>query len=96
MPPAAPPLLAIRMSNGVRAGIETLLGEVQVPDDVRERVLASAEGNPFYLEEMLNMLIEEGALERQNGGWASTDRLADVSIPDSVHGVIAARIDLLE
>jgi class 3 adenylate cyclase/tetratricopeptide (TPR) repeat protein len=73
-----------------------LLGEAQVPEDVRERVLASAEGNPFYLEEMLNMLIEQGALERRNGGWASTDRLAEVSIPDSVHGVIAARIDLLE
>ena len=76
--------------------VSSLLGEAQVPEDVRERVLASAEGNPFYLEEMLNMLIEEGALERRNGGWASTDRLADVSIPDSVHGVIAARIDLLE
>jgi tetratricopeptide (TPR) repeat protein len=45
---------------------------------------------------MLTMLIEEGALERQNGGWSSTARLADVSIPDSVHGVIAARIDLLD
>jgi len=42
------------------------------------------------------MLIEEGALERQNGGWVSTERLAGVSIPDSVHGVIAARIDRLE
>jgi class 3 adenylate cyclase/tetratricopeptide (TPR) repeat protein len=76
--------------------MSSLLGEVQVPEEVRERVLASAEGNPFYLEEMLNMLIEEGALERQNGGWVSTERLADVSIPDSVHGVIAARIDRLE
>ena len=76
--------------------ISSLLGESQVPPDVRERVLASAEGNPFYLEEMLTMLIEEGALERQNGGWSSTPRLADVSIPDSVHGVIAARIDLLD
>jgi len=76
--------------------MSSLLGEAQVPEDVRERVLASAEGNPFYLEEMLNMLIEEGALERRNGGWVSTDRLAEVSIPDSVHGVIAARIDLLE
>ena len=76
--------------------VSSLLGEAQVPEDVRERVLASAEGNPFYLEEMLNMLIEEGALERRNGGWVSTERLADVSIPDSVHGVIAARIDLLD
>ncbi len=76
--------------------MSSLLGEAQVPDGARERVLANAEGNPFYLEEMLNMLIEEGALEQRNGGWVSTDRLADVSIPDSVHGVIAARIDLLE
>ena len=42
------------------------------------------------------MLIEQGALEPQNGGWVSTDRLDGVSIPDSVHGVIAARIDLLD
>ncbi len=73
----------------------SLLGK-QMSDEVRGRVLDSAEGNPFFLEEMLNMLIEEGALERQNGGWVSTERLAEVSIPDSVHGVIAARIDLLE
>jgi class 3 adenylate cyclase/tetratricopeptide (TPR) repeat protein len=76
--------------------MSSLLGEAQVPGEVRERVLRSAEGNPFYLEEMLNMLIEEGALERQNGGWVSTARLDEVSIPDSVHGVIAARIDRLE
>ncbi|HKA27545.1 MAG TPA: adenylate/guanylate cyclase domain-containing protein [Gaiellaceae bacterium] len=76
--------------------MSSLLGEVQVPHEVRERVLTSAEGNPFYLEEMLNMLIEEGALERKNGGWVSTERLAGVSIPDSVHGVIAARIDRLD
>jgi len=76
--------------------MSSLLGEMQVPEEVRERVLESAEGNPFYLEEMLNMLIEEGALERQNGGWVSTERLSDVSIPDSIHGVIAARIDRLE
>src|SRR5439155_23738304 len=71
--------------------MSSLLGEVHVPEEVRERVLASAEGNPFYLEEMLNMLIEEGALERQNGGWVSTDRLADGPLPVSVHGVVGGR-----
>ncbi|HEX3266851.1 MAG TPA: adenylate/guanylate cyclase domain-containing protein [Gaiellaceae bacterium] len=76
--------------------MSSLLGEGRVPSDVRERLLASAEGNPFYLEEMLHMLIEQGALEPRNGGWVSTERLAGVSIPDSVHGVIAARIDLLD
>ena len=76
--------------------VSSLLGEADVAEQVRDRVLAHAEGNPFFLEEMLNMLIDEGVLERRNGGWASTERLADVSIPDSVHGVIAARIDLLD
>ena len=76
--------------------VSSLLGEADVPEEVRDRVLAHAEGNPFFLEEMLNMLIDQGALERRNGGWASTERLADVTIPDSVHGVIAARIDLLD
>ena len=76
--------------------VSSLLGEADAPTEVRDRVLASAEGNPFFLEEMLNMLIEEGALERRNGGWVSTERLSEVSIPDSIHGVIAARLDLLE
>ena len=34
-------------------------------------MLAHAEGNPFFLEEMLNMLIDQGVLERRNGGWVS-------------------------
>ena len=76
--------------------VSSLLGEAQVPDEVRDRVLAHAEGNPFFLEEMLNMLIDQGVLERRNGGWVSAAGLGDASIPDSVHGVIAARIDLLE
>src|SRR4029450_8913297 len=74
--------------------VSSILGEV--PEEVRDRVLAHSEGNPFFVEEMLNMLIEQGVLERQNGGWTSTEALADVAIPDSVHGVIAARIDILE
>ena len=74
--------------------VSSILGEV--PGEIRDRVLAHAEGNPFYVEEMLNMLIEQGVLERRNGGWASAEGLKDVAIPDSVHGVIAARIDLLD
>jgi hypothetical protein len=73
-----------------------LLGEARVPEGVRRPLLSSAEGNPFFLEEMLQMLIDEGALERENGGWVATRRLAELRIPDSVHGVIAARLDLLE
>ena len=68
----------------------------RMPDDALERILAQAEGNPFYIEEILRMLIDRGAIERAGSGWRSTDLLADMPIPDSVHGVIAARIDLLD
>ena len=76
--------------------VSNLLGEARVPDGVRKPLLSSAEGNPFFLEEMLQMLIDEGALERDDDGWAATRRLAELRIPDSVHGVIAARLDLLD
>ena len=76
--------------------VASLLGQAIVAREVSDRVLATAEGNPFFVEEMLHMLVEQGALERRNGDWIATERLASVSIPDSVHGAVAARIDLLE
>lgn len=76
--------------------ISSLLGQEETPEFVRERVLASAEGNPFFVEEMLHMLIERGALAPHGNGWQATQALADTALPDSVHGVIAARIDLLD
>lgn len=76
--------------------LHELLDLGRVPDEALERILARAEGNPFYIEEILRMLIDRGAIEREGSGWRSTDLLADMPIPDSVHGVIAARIDLLD
>ena len=76
--------------------VNELLDADRVFEDARERIVASAEGNPFYLEEILRMLIEQGAIEREDDGWIATARLREVPIPDSVHGVIAARVDLLE
>lgn len=42
------------------------------------------------------MLVDGGVLEQRDGSWTATERLAHVPIPDSVHGVIAARLDLLD
>jgi predicted ATPase len=69
--------------------VESLLTVAAVPPPLRAEILAKAEGNPFFVEEILRMLIEEGALERVDGGWTTTPRFVDVPIPDSVHGVIA-------
>jgi class 3 adenylate cyclase len=61
----------------------------------REAVIRHAEGNPFFAEEVLADLLDRGLLERNGGGWVLGDAAADPGVPDSVRGVLAARIDLL-
>jgi predicted ATPase/class 3 adenylate cyclase len=75
--------------------LRALLRDENVAADAARAILEPAEGNPFFVEEMLAMLVEQGALEKRNGGWSSTPALATLKVPDSIHGVIAARIDLL-
>ena len=60
-----------------------------------EVVAGPAEGNPFFVEEVLADLLDRGFLEQTRDGWMLRDAEADLGIPDSVHGVLAARIDLL-
>ena len=67
-----------------------------LPSELRELVVARAEGNPFFVEELLGMLIDQGMLRRANGGWTLDQLPSDFAVPDSVHAVLAARIDLLE
>ena len=60
-----------------------------------ELVTGHADGNPFFVEEVLADLLERGLLERAPGGWSLRDTAVDLGIPDSVQGILAARIDLL-
>jgi hypothetical protein len=59
----------------------------------RELVVRHAEGNPFFVEEVLFDLLDRELLTRRNGGWVLD--AGALSIPDSIQGVLAARIDLL-
>jgi class 3 adenylate cyclase/tetratricopeptide (TPR) repeat protein len=65
------------------------------PAQVRKLVVERAEGNPFFVEEVLGSLIDAGVLERANGGWQAGELPPGFEIPDSVQAVLAARIDLL-
>ncbi|MFL6041975.1 MAG: ATP-binding protein [Gaiellales bacterium] len=75
--------------------ISALLDVDQIGEALHRRIRERAEGNPFYTEEILRMLIDGGALAERGGRWVAARRLEELPIPDSVHGVIAARIDLL-
>ena len=67
-----------------------------LPAPVRRVVLERAEGNPLFVEELVRTLIDQGVLEQQNGGWVARELPEDFVVPDTVHVVLAARIDLLE
>ena len=84
---ALPPAAAGRL-------LDELLG-TELPVSVRDVVVGHAEGNPFFVEELLATLIDRGVLERRNGGWSCGDLPPGFEIPDTVQAVLAARIDLL-
>ena len=108
---ARPELLEHRPGWGARAGGELLeleplsahdcvrmLDEMLaggLPTELSELVVERAEGNPFFVEELLGVLIDRGLLARQNGGWVLHELPNEFAVPDSVQAVLAARIDLL-
>ncbi len=73
--------------------VASLLGGADVPPDSRVRVNQAAEGNPLFVEELLAKLIDDGFLQRTNGGWAATGNPRDLAMPSSIQALLAARID---
>ena len=66
-----------------------------LPESVRTRILERAEGNPFFLEEIVRHLLDLGQLTADADGWRAVPGIDLVELPDTVHGVLASRIDLL-
>jgi class 3 adenylate cyclase len=80
-PAAADELLGMLMPEGLDA-------------NARTELVARAEGNPFYLEELLRTLIEGGGLERRNRTWALTV-VPSAVLPPALESLLVARIDQL-
>ena len=78
-----------------RTLVANLLEIDELPDAVRERIVARADGNPFFVEETLRMLIDRGVLVFRDGRCVATAEIADVEIPETIHGLLLARIDRL-
>jgi class 3 adenylate cyclase/tetratricopeptide (TPR) repeat protein len=71
-----------------------LLGD-EVPTAIRDLVVERAEGNPFFVEELIGTLIDRGVLTRDDGTWTFGELPAGFTVPDSVQAVLSARIDML-
>jgi len=75
--------------------VGNLLEIEALPAQVRSLILKKAEGNPFFVEEVIRMLIDRGALIRQEGHWVAGAQIASVDIPDNLQSLLLARIDRL-
>ncbi len=71
---------------------ETLAGPLQ---PLKQLILEKTEGNPFFMEEIVRALFEQGVLVRDPTGVFLTTSVNDIHIPPTVQGVLAARIDRL-
>jgi class 3 adenylate cyclase/tetratricopeptide (TPR) repeat protein len=72
-----------------------LLHIEDLPETIRAQILERSEGNPFYLEEVLRSLIDDGQVVREEGHWRATRDIIDAKIPETLAGVLSARIDRL-
>ncbi len=74
--------------------LEELLGS-KLPASLGGLLVERSEGNPFFVEELLGALLEAGVLEREDGRLRANELPEGFSVPDSVHAVLAARMDRL-
>src|SRR5256714_2112382 len=75
--------------------LATLLDQVLLPAEIQTAVLRRTEGNPLFAEEYVRMLQDRGFLVHSGGGWRLEER-EHLPLPESVQGMIAARLDSLQ
>jgi class 3 adenylate cyclase/tetratricopeptide (TPR) repeat protein len=68
----------------------------RLPDELRDLVLTKAEGNPFFVEEMIKSLLETNALAQHTGSCEAGQTLSWTEVPDTIQDVILSRVDRLE
>ena len=76
--------------------VESLLGGRPFPFELKKFLREEAGGNPFYLEEVINSLVESQTLVDTEGRWSLNKAIERSAIPTTIHGVIASRLDRLD
>jgi tetratricopeptide (TPR) repeat protein len=80
--------------DDMRRLVTGLLDGAPPPAPLSEQLLALAAGNPLYAQEFVRMLREQGKLCRVGDTW-TLDPQADLTTPETVHSLVASRLDLL-
>ena len=75
--------------------LANLLGMKDMPKSIRDLIVEKAQGNPFFVEELIRSLIETKQVVRENSHWKAVSETAQISLPNTLRGVLSARIDRL-
>ena len=76
--------------------VANLLHVDDLPPKVRALILLKAEGNPFFVEEVIRSLLDSGLVIRKDDHWVATKDIVNIAVPDTLAGVITARLDRLD
>jgi len=82
-----------RMSKAL---IENMMKTEALPHNVMEKIIKRADGNPFFIEEVVRSFIDQGALIVKNGTFEVSAKIETMIIPQTINDVLMARIDRLE
>jgi class 3 adenylate cyclase/tetratricopeptide (TPR) repeat protein len=86
-----------QLSTGTSAElVQSILEGAKVAPELRDLILNRTAGIPLFMEEFTHSLIENGTIEKTDNRYVLSSKAASISIPDTIEGIIAARIDRLE
>jgi class 3 adenylate cyclase/tetratricopeptide (TPR) repeat protein len=71
------------------------LDSTPLPAGLQETILATSEGNPLFVQELVRMLIEDRLVTRRNGSWQPAGPVASLAMPPTIQALLAARLDQL-
>jgi tetratricopeptide (TPR) repeat protein len=76
--------------------VQSILEGTEVVPELRELILSRTGGNPLFMEEFTHSLIENGSIQRKDNQYVLSRKASDIEVPDTIQGIIAARMDRLE
>jgi predicted ATPase len=76
--------------------VRAMLVDGEIAPELKDLILERAAGNPLFMEEFTYSLKENGTIQRENDRYVLSRSISELYVPDTIQGIIAARMDRLE
>ncbi len=76
--------------------VQSILEQGDVVPELRDLIINKAGGNPLFVEELTHNLLENGSIRKKDSQYVLSRKPSEIEVPDTIQGIIAARIDRVE